>query len=60
MDAGSVGEVMETFLVSSNAVVCMTVAPSFDDCDLDVLSSGSGVLTIVLQKSFTFGGNFCL
>ena len=58
MDAGAVGEVMETFAVSSNAVVCMAVAPTFDECDPDVLSSESRlVVMLVPEKNSYFGGN---
>lgn len=50
MDAGAVGEVMETFAVSSNAVVCMAVVPGYDEYDPDVLSSESGPVALWLES----------
>ena len=39
LDAAAMGEVLETFIVSSTPVECITAIPAFDDNDLDVLTS---------------------
>ena len=41
LDAAAMGEVLETFIVSSTPVQCITAIPGFDDNDPDVLTSQS-------------------
>ena len=39
LDAAAMGEVLETFIVSSTPVECITAIPAFDENDPDVLTS---------------------
>lgn len=39
LDAAGMGEVLETFVVSSTAISCISAVPQFDGFDPDVLSS---------------------
>ena len=38
LDAAAMGEVLETFIVSSTPVQCITTIPAFDDNGPDVLT----------------------
>ena len=39
MDAAAMGEILETFIVSSTPIECITGIPAFDENDPDVLTS---------------------
>ena len=39
LDAAAVGEVQETFIVSSSVIQCIAPIPTFNDQDPDVLAS---------------------
>ena len=39
LDAAAMGEVLETFIVSSTPIQCITAIPGFDENDPDVLTS---------------------
>ena len=39
VDAGGVGDVLETFPISSDPISCIASVPGFDDQDPEVLAS---------------------
>ena len=39
LDAAAMGEVLDSFIVSSTPIQCVTAIPGFDDQDPDILSS---------------------
>ena len=39
LDAAAMGEVLESFIVSSTPIQCISSVPAFDDNDPDVLTS---------------------
>ena len=48
LDAAAMGEVLETFIVSSTPVECITAIPAFDENDPDVLTSTFLSLCVIL------------
>ena len=46
LDAAAMGEVLETFIVSSTPIDCITAIPAFDENDPDVLTSQYITVTV--------------
>ena len=60
LDAAAMGEVLETFIVSSTPVECITAIPAFDDNDPDVLTSQYITLPTVYVRMYVLTSQYCI
>ena len=54
LDAAAMGEVLETFIVSSTPIDCITGIPAFDDNDPDVLTSEFSTSVTLISTAVHF------